>query len=68
MRPTKLEKAAIKGSTAAVVRFIRQTTLDTMPAGVIEQGIRSTRMDVRAMGNKFEEEPADRVDVVVADR
>jgi len=25
-------------------------------------------MDVRALGNKYEEEPADRVDVVVADK
>jgi outer membrane protein OmpA-like peptidoglycan-associated protein len=35
---------------------------------LIEQGVRSTRMDVRALGNRYEQEPADRVDVVLAER
>ncbi len=35
---------------------------------LIKQGIRSTRMDVRALGNKVEGGPADRVDVVVVTR
>ncbi|WP_119458988.1 OmpA family protein [Rhodospirillaceae bacterium SYSU D60014] len=35
---------------------------------LIDQGVPSTRMDVRALGNQAEEEPADRVDIVVADR
>jgi outer membrane protein OmpA-like peptidoglycan-associated protein len=35
---------------------------------LIERGIRSTRVDVRALGNKFEQEPADRVDVVLVGR
>lgn len=32
---------------------------------LIDMGVRSTRMDVRALGNKFETGPGDRVDLVV---
>ena len=32
---------------------------------LINQGIRSTRIDVRALGNKFKDGPSDRVDVIV---
>jgi outer membrane protein OmpA-like peptidoglycan-associated protein len=35
---------------------------------LIENGIRSTRIDVRALGNKAEDEPRNRVDVVIAER
>jgi outer membrane protein OmpA-like peptidoglycan-associated protein len=35
---------------------------------LIENGVRSTRIDVRALGNKTTEEPVNRVDVLVADR
>ena len=35
---------------------------------LIENGVRSTRIDVRALGNKTTEEPLNRVDVVPADR
>lgn len=35
---------------------------------LIKEGIRSTRMDVRALGNKFEDGPADRVDILPANR
>ncbi len=37
-------------------------------AYLIDQGVRSTRMDVRALGSKSEGEPADRVDVLPARR
>lgn len=35
---------------------------------LIDQGVRSTRMDVRALGNKSSEGPADRVDILVVHR
>lgn len=35
---------------------------------LIDQGVRSTRIEVRALGNKVPEGPADRVDVVVQKR
>ncbi|MGB8273860.1 MAG: OmpA family protein, partial [Alphaproteobacteria bacterium] len=34
-------------------------------AFLIDRGVRSTRMDVRALGNKFENGPGDRVDLVL---
>ena len=33
-------------------------------AYLIDQGVRSTRMDVRALGSKVGDGPADRVDVL----
>lgn len=36
----KLEKSAIKGCTAATVRFVHRTALADMPAPVVTQGIR----------------------------
>ncbi len=35
---------------------------------LIEQGVRSTRIDVRALGNKTDVEPADRVDLILSKR
>ena len=35
---------------------------------LIKEGVRSTRMDVRALGSKFEDGPADRVDILPANR
>jgi outer membrane protein OmpA-like peptidoglycan-associated protein len=35
---------------------------------LIDQGVRSTRIEVRALGNKFPEGPADRVDVLLQKR
>ena len=32
---------------------------------LVDQGVKSTRMDVRALGNKFEEGPGDRVDLII---
>ena len=35
---------------------------------LIEQGVRSTRMDVRALGNRSPDGPADRVDMILVRR
>jgi outer membrane protein OmpA-like peptidoglycan-associated protein len=36
---------------------------------LIDQGVRGNRMDVRALGNKIEDDgPADRVDIIVTER
>ncbi len=37
-------------------------------AFLIEQGVRSTRIDLRALGDRTEDEPADRVDILVVER
>jgi outer membrane protein OmpA-like peptidoglycan-associated protein len=68
MRIQLLAYAGPREDTASQTRRLSLFRALAVRTYLIEQGIRSTRMDVRAMGNKFEEEPADRVDVVVADR
>src|SRR5215475_14826149 len=40
VKPKKVEKAAIKGTTNALTAFITNTTLASMPADVIAQGKR----------------------------
>jgi len=35
---------------------------------LIEKGVRSTRIDVRALGNQAKDSPADRVDVIIKNR
>ncbi|MEW5705001.1 MAG: OmpA family protein [Pseudomonadota bacterium] len=52
---TALQARRLSLSRALVVR-----------SHLIEQGISSIRMDVRALGNKAEGEPSDRVDLVIA--
>jgi len=34
----------------------------------IDQGLRSTRIDVRALGNRTEDGPSERVDVILKQR
>jgi outer membrane protein OmpA-like peptidoglycan-associated protein len=50
--------------TASKARRISLSRALAVRAYLISKGIRSTRMDVRALGNKVEGEPADRVDIV----
>jgi outer membrane protein OmpA-like peptidoglycan-associated protein len=50
--------------TASKARRISLSRALAVRAYLIGKGIRSTRMDVRALGNKVEGEPADRVDIV----
>jgi outer membrane protein OmpA-like peptidoglycan-associated protein len=50
--------------TASRARRISLSRALAVRAYLIDKGIRSTRMDVRALGNKVEGDPADRVDIV----
>jgi outer membrane protein OmpA-like peptidoglycan-associated protein len=68
MRVQLLAYAGPRDDTASQTRRLSLFRALAVRTYLIEQGIRSTRMDVRAMGNKYDEEPADRVDVVIADR
>lgn len=68
MRVQLLAYAGPREDTASQTRRLSLFRALAVRTYLIEQGIRSTRMDVRAMGNKFDEEPADRVDVVIAER
>ncbi len=55
-------KASEDGSSRA--RRLSLSRALAVRAYLIEKGIRSTRMDVRALGSSFEDGPADRVDVL----
>jgi outer membrane protein OmpA-like peptidoglycan-associated protein len=68
MRVQLLAYAGPREDTASQARRLSLFRALAVRSYMIEQGIRSTRMDVRALGNKYEEEPADRVDVVIVDR
>ena len=54
--------------TASQARRLSLSRALAVRSYLIERGVRSTRMDVRALGNKVEGGPADRVDVVLVQR
>jgi len=51
--------------TASQARRLSLSRALAVRAYLIDLGVRSTRMDVRALGPKTDDGPADRVDVVV---
>lgn len=55
--------AAIDDNTSRARRTSLSRAL-AVRSYLIEKGVPSTRMDVRALGNNVEEEPADRVDII----
>jgi len=55
-------KASAEGSSRA--RRLSLSRALAVRAYLIEKGIRSTRMDVRALGSGFKDGPPDRVDVL----
>ena len=62
--------AAGSRETASVARRLSLSRALSVRSYLIEQGVRSTRMDVRALGNKASDPPApaDRVDAIVVER
>lgn len=67
----RLQIKAYADGTAETASQARRLSLSralAVRSFLIEQGIESTRMDVRALGSKFEEGPPDRVDAVMVDR
>ncbi len=54
--------------TASQARRLSLSRALAVRSYLIERGVRSTRMNVRALGNKVEGGPADRVDVVLVQR
>jgi outer membrane protein OmpA-like peptidoglycan-associated protein len=54
--------------TASQARRLSLSRALSIRSYLIEQGLVSTRMDVRALGNRFESGPPDRVDVVISER
>jgi outer membrane protein OmpA-like peptidoglycan-associated protein len=59
-----LAYAADDGEGASKARRLSLSRALAVRAFLIDQGVRSTRMDVRALGSNVEGGPADRVDVM----
>ena len=65
---SRLQVRAYAGGDSASASVARRLSLSRALAvrlTLIEAGVSSTRIDVRALGAKFETGPADRVDIVV---
>ena len=70
-RKLRLQLLAYAGSRSVTASQARRLSLSralAVRSYLIEQGVRSTRIDVRALGNKSEAGPTDRVDVIVINR
>ncbi len=67
----RVQVKAYAGSSTISVSAARRLSLSralAVRAFLIERGVRSTRIDVRALGNRSEGGPPERVDVVLVDR
>lgn len=67
----RVQLLAFAGGTSETASQARRLSLSralAVRSYLISQGVRSTRMDVRALGNKAESGPADRVDAVLVER
>ena len=70
-RNLRLQLRAYAGGKSVSSSRARRLSLSralSVRAFMIENGIRSTRIDVRALGNKTEDKPANRVDVSITER
>ena len=60
--------ASGSGGSASTARRISLSRALAVRAHLIGEGVRSTRIDVRALGSKSEDGPTERVDVVLVAR
>ena len=68
LRVQLLAYAGQSSDSASQARRLSLSRALAARSQLIEQGVRSTRIDVRALGNKSEGGPADRIDVIVTKR
>lgn len=68
LRVQLLAYAGGEGMSSSQARRLSLSRALAVRSYLIEQGIRSTRMDVRALGDTDREGPADRVDIRIIDR
>ncbi|MEO1248878.1 MAG: OmpA family protein [Pseudomonadota bacterium] len=64
----RLQIRAYAGGTPEAATQARRLSLDralAVRSMLIDQGVRGTRIDIRALGNSAPEEPRDRVDIIV---
>jgi len=60
--------AGAEGLSASKARRLSLSRALSVRSFLIENGVRSTRIDVRALGNKTSDKPANRVDINIAKR
>ncbi|MBZ0325714.1 MAG: OmpA family protein, partial [Alphaproteobacteria bacterium] len=68
---TRVQLKAFAAGTAETASQARRLSLSralAVRSFLIDKGVESTRMDVRALGTNFEEGPADRVDIQIVKR
>ncbi len=68
LRVQLLAYASGTAETASQARRLSLSRALAVRSFLINEGVRSTRMDVRALGNQAEDGPADRVDAVLVER
>ena len=68
LRIELLAYAGQKNDSASQARRLSLSRALAARSKLIEQGVRSTRIDVRALGNKSAGGPADRIDIIVTKR
>ena len=68
LRLQLLAYAAAGSQTPSQARRLSLSRALAVRSQLIEKGIRSTRIDVRALGNKSEGGPPDRVDIIITTR
>lgn len=68
LRVQLLAYAGGEGVSSSQARRLSLSRALAVRSHLIEQGIRSTRMDVRALGDTDKDGPADRVDIRIIDR
>lgn len=64
LRVQLLAYASGTPDTASKARRVSLSRALAVRSYLIKQGVRSTRIDVRALGNSVEGQPADRVDII----
>ncbi|MPY71856.1 MAG: OmpA family protein [Alphaproteobacteria bacterium] len=67
----RLQLLAYAGGTSETASQARRLSLSRALAArsyLIGEGVRSTRIDVRALGNKSEGGPPDRIDIIITKR
>ena len=68
LRLQLLAYAGGASQTASQARRLSLSRALAVRSYLIEKGVRSTRIDVRALGNKSEGGPPDRVDIIITTR
>ncbi len=68
LRVQLLAYASAQSGSVSQARRLSLSRALAARSSLIDKGVKSTRIDVRALGNKSESGPADRIDIIVTRR